>query len=89
MPPPPPLAAVPPGGELVSGVYRILSSAEGIDSSHHDHPSRRPRPGEPAREAAALRGVRFSRGPLALESAAVQAWGREPPLTNKVETFAG
>lgn len=80
---------MPPGGELVSGVYRILSTTEGIGSSHHDHPSRRPRAGEPAREAAALRGARFSRGPLALESAAVRAWGREPPVTNKVDTFEG
>lgn len=75
--------AVPPGGELTSGVYDILSGDAGIDASHHDHPARR------GRQAAGLASVRLTRAPLSLESAAVAAWGREPPLTNKVATFAG
>lgn len=82
--------AVPPGGELVSGVYQIMSTDAGIDAAHHDHPARRgPRSGEKGREAAALQVLRLSREPLALESAAVAAWGREPPVTNRVATFAG
>ena len=88
--PPAAPCTVPPGGELVSGVYSILSTDAGIDASHHDHPAQRARrPGEPARQAPGLDALRLTRAPLSLQSAAVAAWGREPPVTNRTATFAG
>lgn len=80
---------MPPGQTLTSGAYQVLSTAEGIDSSHRDHPSRRPRPRDAGRGASQLAALRLTRGPLALESAAVAAWGREPAVTNKTGSFAG
>lgn len=79
---------MPPSQTLVSGAYTVLSSKAGIDSSHQDHPSRRSLAGSCA-AARDLARARLSSDPLSLRSAAVAAWGREPPLTTKTDGFAG
>ncbi|KAL4854213.1 Glucose-repressible alcohol dehydrogenase transcriptional effector [Chlorella vulgaris] len=77
-----------PGETLISGAYTVLASKEGIDSSHPDHPSRRSLVGGGA-AAQALATLRLSSDPFLLQSASVAAWGREPPVTNKTDSFAG
>lgn len=83
-----PGAAVPPGQALVSGAYALLAGPEGgIDSAHPDHPARRSLAGGPGQQG--LPSLRLSSAPFQLASAAVQAWGREPPLTTRTATFSG
>lgn len=82
------MAAVPPGHPLVSGVYSLLAGPEGgIDSTHPDHPARRSLAGSPGQHG--LAGLRLGSAPFRLASAAVQAWGREPPLTTRTASFSG
>ncbi|KAL4424299.1 hypothetical protein ABPG75_001600 [Micractinium tetrahymenae] len=80
--------AVPPGQVLVSGVHTILAGPEGgIDSTHPDHPARRSLAGGPGQHE--LPSLRLSSAPFRLASAAAQAWGREPPVTNRTASFSG
>jgi CCR4-NOT transcription complex subunit 6 len=96
------LPAVPPGQTLTSGVYSLLAGCgQPLPSTHPDHPAQRQQRGgggggashaQQAAQAAQLgqlAGVRLSSGALCLESAAVAAWGREAPVTNKTASFAG
>lgn len=86
--------SVPPGTTLVSGVYTILSepgdggsSGGGIGSSHPDHPARRSLASGSG--STQLQQLRLTSHPLRLVSAAVLAWGREPPVTNRTAAFSG
>jgi CCR4-NOT transcription complex subunit 6 len=74
---------VPEGESLVSGAYTCLVRGK-MPRSHCDHPAHR-RP----REAAALRGLQLHDAGLGFVSAAVEAWGAEPPFTNRTTTFSG
>ncbi|KAL4442682.1 hypothetical protein ABPG77_006676 [Micractinium sp. CCAP 211/92] len=79
---------VPPGQALVSGAYALLAGPEGgIDSTHPDHPARRSLAGGPGQQG--LPSLWLSSAPFRLASAAVQAWGREPPLTTRTARLLG
>lgn len=79
---------MPLGQVLVSGVYSLLAGPEGaIGSDHPDHPARRSLAGGPGQQG--LASLRLGSAPFRLGSAAVQAWGREPPVTNRTATFSG
>ena len=75
---------IPPGEKHVSAVYEILSKGH-LPTDHFEHPAMRRR-SESRKE---LQRMSLSSHGLLLTSAAVSAWGEEPPFTNKTKKFWG
>ncbi|KAG7668710.1 hypothetical protein Ndes2526B_g03664 [Nannochloris sp. 'desiccata'] len=86
---------VPAGGELVSGVYELLTKGQ-IKPEHQDHPASR-RKGKTrggnssggSSRSDQLQDIELNSKGFVFTSAAKEAWGSEPMFTNRTPGFTG
>ena len=83
---------VPAGGELVSGVYELLTKGQ-IQPEHQDHPATRKKRKKGKNQESGgsdqLHDIELSSKGFIFSSAALEAWGSEPMFTNRTAGFTG
>lgn len=82
---------IPPGGELVSGVYQLMTTGY-LPPDHIDHPTTRrffSPPPVSAEDLTALTSAYSSSGLGLYSVQAASVGGAEPPITTKTGSFAG